>query len=118
MEDDNQGASTNLYLWPHDPMCKPVTSKNVITNDVVLKITVPKRTGLKRRRGSSGPYHEQGKDMGGLAPSIEPQSAVPISKDTRYMLRSLRDNVKNYEIHAIGSIYQTHRFRSIQSHLD
>ncbi len=82
-----------------------MTSNNIATNDIVLKVTVCKRTGLKRRKGASGPYHE----------GLEDDGITRGLKDTRYMLRSLRDNPGNYNVQAIGSIHQTHRFRSTQS---
>lgn len=92
-------------------MCKPIASKNVTTNDIVLKITVPKRTGLKRRRGASGPYYEGLEDGDCLTMSPEHQPTAAPTRDTRYMLRSLRDNIKQYNVQPVGSIHQTHRFR-------
>lgn len=88
-------------------MCKPITAHKLATNDIVFKVTVPKRTGLKRRKGASGPYHE----------GLEDIEDSKIVKDTRYMLRSLRDNVPNYTVQPVGSVNQTHRFRSIQCYL-
>lgn len=88
-------------------MCKPITAHKLATNDIVFKVTVPKRTGLKRRKGASGPYHE------GLEDIVD----TKVVKDTRYMLRSLRDNVSKYTVQPVGSVNQTHRFRSIQCYL-
>lgn len=88
-------------------MCKPITAHKLATNDIVFKVTIPKRTGLKRRKGASGPYHE----------GLEDIDDTKIVKDTRYMLRSLRDNVSNYTVQPVGSVNQTHRFRSIQFYL-
>ncbi|POS87149.1 hypothetical protein EPUL_000546 [Erysiphe pulchra] len=47
-----------LYLRYEDKMCVPILSRNTATNNILLKITVPKRTGRKRKRGSQGPYLE------------------------------------------------------------
>lgn len=93
-------------------MCKPIVSTNVATNNILLKITVPKRIGLKRRRGAHSPYHE------GLDNTCSPflnsidQKKSPSSNDTQFLLRSLHDNIGKYKIQPIGSIDQTHRFRS------
>lgn len=92
-------------------MCKPIVSKNVTTNDIVLKITVPKRTGLKRRKGACGPYYERLEDDECLTTPLERQRTAAIARNTRYMLRNLRDNTKTYRVQPVGSIYQTHRFR-------
>ncbi|KLO96500.1 hypothetical protein CEK26_006918 [Fusarium fujikuroi] len=42
--------SIPLYLTPEIPFCKPIMSHNARSHNVVLKITVPKRTGRKRKR--------------------------------------------------------------------
>ena len=86
-------------------MAKPLKSANVSTNNILLKVTVPKRTGLKRRRGADGPFYE-GMEI------TESGEQAAMHKDAQYLFRSMRDNTKNYQIEAIGSINQTHRFRS------
>lgn len=88
-------------------MCKPITAHKLATNDIVFKVTVPKRTGLKRRKGASGPYHE----------GLEDMDNTKVAKDTRYILRSLRDNVSKYTIQPVGFVNQTHRFRSNKCYL-
>lgn len=109
---ENNGAVAKLFLRPNDPMSKPIMSANILTNNILLKITVPKRTGLKRRRGAHGPYHEGIDNIS--VPSIDtiPQKTSLASNDTHFLLHSLRDNIGNYEVQPIGTINQTHRFRS------
>ena len=87
-------------------MAKPLKSANVSTNNILLKVTVPKRTGLKRRRGADGPFYE-GTEV------TESGEQAAMLKDTRYLFRSVRDNIKGYRIEAIGTINQTHRFRGM-----
>ena len=90
-------------------MSKPLKSVNVRTNNVLLRVTVPKRTGLKRKRGSQGPYHQD--PVGnGSAPERRPQPAF-MTKDSQYLLRSMRDCPKDYQVHPVGTISNTHRFR-------
>lgn len=93
-------------------MCKPILSANVETNNILLKVSVPKRTGLKRRWGSCGPYHEGIGDRSSPYIDTFPQKRLSSVNTTRFLLRSLRDNVGNYSIQPLGSINQTHRFRS------
>ena len=90
-------------------MAKPLKSANVSTNNILLKVTVPKRTGLKRRRGAEGPYHE-GAEVGVLG-----ERAVPMVNDARYLFRSMSDNSKSYQVEAVGTINQTHRFRGMRT---
>lgn len=87
-------------------------AKNIVTNDLVLKVTVPKRTGLKRKRGTSGSFQESPQGHSCLPTS---ESTAVVANDTRCMLRTLRDNIKTYQIQPVGSIYQTHRFRGAVS---
>ncbi|CAD6587677.1 MAG: tau 95 subunit of transcription factor TFIIIC [Alectoria sarmentosa] len=101
------GTTASLYLRQGDRMAKPLKSANVSTNNILLKVTVPKRTGLKRRRGAEGPYHE-GAEVGVLG-----ERAVPMVNDARYLFRSMSDNSKSYQVEAVGTINQTHRFRGM-----
>lgn len=104
LQDSNPSPVASLYLHPGNRNSKPTFSENVSTNNVVLKITVPKRTGRKRKRGTSGPFHGR----------IEESQTQPslVSRDTRSLVRSLRDNVSKYEIQPVGFVHETHRFRS------
>lgn len=108
---DTDGATARLYIRPGDRMSKPLLSTNVSTNNVLLKITVPKRTGLKRRKGSQGPFHEGLEKTIDSAPVTKQPKLVCMTKDTRYLIRSMRDNPKTYQVQAAGTIERTHRFR-------
>ena len=87
-------------------MVKPLKSANVSTNNILLKVTVPKRTGLKRRRGADGPFYE-GTEI------TESGEQAAMLKDAQYLFHSMRDNTKSYQIEAIGTVNQTHRFRGM-----
>lgn len=83
-------------------------------------MTVPKRTGRKRKRGSDEPYvgdadvsmrntsTEDGEIIGSNCATSKFHSTP---KDTAYLLQSLRDNVDKYKVEPVGIIEQTHRFR-------
>jgi len=49
-----------LYLRLRDPTCAPILSQSTSTQNVVLKITVPKRTGRRRKKGSQDPFTTYG----------------------------------------------------------
>jgi len=92
-------------------MSKPLLSTNVSTNNVVLKITVPKRTSLKRRKGSQGPFHEVFEDSIGSNAGTKRRKQGSVTKDTQYLIRTMRDNPASYQVRATGTIGRTHRFR-------
>ena len=97
-------------------MSKALFSHAVITRNVVLQITVPKRTGRRRKIGSSGPYLEPSAVNMPLFSSIgaleNPQSFRQRKEsDAGCLLQSLKDNKASYKVEPVGAIEQTHRFR-------
>ncbi|KAI9886982.1 MAG: tau 95 subunit of transcription factor TFIIIC [Watsoniomyces obsoletus] len=106
----NNDGSLGLFLRPDDPICKPLEGKAVESNDVLLKITVPRRTGRKRKRGSLGPY-EGTTTANNVGTSTVPSLAR--QDDPRYLLRSMRDNVTRYKVEAVGMVRKTYRFRDM-----
>lgn len=95
-------------------MCGPLLSRNVNTDNVLLKITVPKRTGRKRKRGSDGAFvgfsSEQNGSQEEETDQIRIQSRSRLDDPTE-LLRTLKDNVGRYKVEAVASIEHTHRFR-------
>lgn len=103
--------SIPLYLNPESPFCKPIMSHNARTHNVVLKVTVPKRTGRKRKRGSGGPW-EGDHDFQGIGQDPSEQvSSVARLDDPKILRRKLEDSVGKYHVEAVGTVKQTHRFR-------
>ena len=95
-------------------MTKPLHSTNIKTSNVILKVTVPKRTGLKRKRGSSGPFYEVlDENEGSPPPTVDSAKIVPTTRDARDLLRCMKDNPESYTIEAVGDINRTHRFRGM-----
>ena len=49
-----------LYFRPDNPTVRPLTSHNAASHNVIIKVTVPSRTGRKRKRGTDAPfeYHD------------------------------------------------------------
>lgn len=92
-------------------MCAPVLSRNIPTDNVLLKITVPKPTGRKRKRGSQAQFSGDyilSNDGAAESNGLRSQSR---SDNPTELLRALRDNIGNYQIEAVATIDQTHRFR-------
>lgn len=90
-------------------MVKPLKSANVNTNNILFKVTVPKRTGLKRKRGADGVCHEVAQE------GVLGERAAPSIQDAQHLFRSMRDNPTSYRVEAIGGIDQTHRFRGMRT---
>ena len=69
-----------------------------------MKITVPKRTGRKRNRGTDDPFefHED-----------ENPARDAIRTNPDYALRSLRDNPAEASTAPVGSVKQSHRFQAL-----
>ena len=97
-------------------MSKDIVSISKKANDVLLKITVPKRTGRKRKRGSQEPYQIHDGDAanakevgaGDAAATGRPQG---LELDAKGILKRLKDNVGKYHVEAVGRIERTNVFR-------
>jgi general transcription factor 3C polypeptide 5 (transcription factor C subunit 1) len=104
----------SVSLRPDDPFAKRLLSTAITTNNLLLKVTVPKRTGRKRKRGSSAPFLteeelEQSTDVssnGGRPPTHKTYV------DASTIFQSLQDNASKYKVSLAGVIDETHRFRS------
>lgn len=89
-------------------------SHNAESHNVVLRITVPKKTGRKRKKGSNGPW--QGDTV---ADDVDPsQNSSNISSRSRLddpvkLRKQLEDNIGKYQVQAVGTIKHTHRFRGL-----
>ncbi|CAG8124332.1 unnamed protein product [Penicillium salamii] len=103
LDPEKEDPQVNLALRPGDAMARPVQSTHVPSNNVLLKVTVPKRTGRKRKLGSDGPFQD--------AP--ESDAANPRRRTAKDLLRSLSDNSSQYQIEPVGSIEHTHVFRGM-----
>ena len=90
----------HLSLRPEDRVAQTIPNALVGSDDLLLKITVPKRTGRKRKRGSDGPWIQDDKH----------QDAA-LSSDASTVLRSMRDNPAKYAVAPVGKIRGAHRFR-------
>lgn len=109
---EKDDVSATLYLRREDPMSRPIESRNVFTQNVVLRVIVPKRTGRRRKRGSQDPYQKVDEATTGRSYTSRLSESTRKSRDAQTLLRTLRDTQNKYEIQPVGVIEQTHRFRS------
>ncbi|KAF2646611.1 hypothetical protein P280DRAFT_544943 [Massarina eburnea CBS 473.64] len=96
-------------LRPDDPLAKRLLSTPVTTNNLLLKVTVPKRTGRKRKRGSSGPFLSEEEEA--ATDSAASQNHAHVEAPS--ILRRLQDNATKYTVSVAGLIDETHRFRDL-----
>lgn len=84
------------------------------SHNVLFKVTVPKRTGRKRKRGSDGPWqgevHQSAQPTGAGPEDLRSKSRLDEPKILR---RKLQDNVDRYHAEAVGVIKHTHRYRGM-----
>ncbi|KAF7715708.1 Uncharacterized protein PECH_008536 [Penicillium ucsense] len=98
-------TSVDLSLRPDDALSRPIPSTSCPSNNVLLKITVPRRTGRKRRKGTDGPFVDS-------APTTLPGEPMR-RRNARNIMRSLEDNPSRYGVEVIGRIDRTHVFRAM-----
>lgn len=90
-------------------------SHNARTHNVVLKLTVPKRTGRKRKRGSNDPWQGDVElpdtdDAPDQRRQVHSHSRLD---DPKLLRRKLADTVNQYQVEAVGTSRHTHRFRGL-----
>jgi general transcription factor 3C polypeptide 5 (transcription factor C subunit 1) len=108
--DDELKQLISVSLRPDDPFAKRLLSAAVTTNNLLLKVTVPKRTGRKRKSGTSGPFLAE-EEIDGNS-NVNTFSAGQNYTDASTVFKSLQDNVSTYKVSVAGVVDETHRFRS------
>ncbi|KAF2279861.1 uncharacterized protein EI97DRAFT_429646 [Westerdykella ornata] len=94
----------SVSLRPEDPYARRLLATPVTIDNVLLKVTVPKRTGRKRKRGSSDPFLAHGE-------THSTGNSAYVKAQTVY--RSLQDNADSYSVTPVGVIDEAHRFRML-----
>ncbi|KAI0169518.1 hypothetical protein GGR52DRAFT_550383 [Hypoxylon sp. FL1284] len=114
LADTSEPSSVPLWFRPDNPTSKPIVSHLAPTNNILLKITVPKRTGRKRKRGTDDPFAGDVRTSDSVAMTEDENvGSVGRRDQPRSILRKMRDNSDNYQIEAVGSVQGTHRYRGL-----
>ena len=79
--------------------------------NVLLRVTVPKRTGRKRKRGSDHPFEFHGDKDEASENDTEHATTIPMTAEQ--LRRRLVDNMDTYTTQPVATIKQTHRFRAL-----
>ncbi|KAF3045974.1 tau 95 subunit of transcription factor TFIIIC [Didymella heteroderae] len=110
--DDELKKLISVSLRPNDPFAKRLLSTPVTTNNLLLKVTVPKRTGRKRKRGTTGPFLAEC-EHGGASNGTNKGPTNNNYVEAAEVYRSLQDNASKYEVAFAGIVDETHRFRAM-----
>ncbi|KAJ8126124.1 hypothetical protein O1611_g7514 [Lasiodiplodia mahajangana] len=117
VDDVQEPQALPLWFRPDNPASKPIVSHHAATNNILLTITVPKRTGRKRKRGSDQPFSTERDDqstrINSLASHANVVSSVARQDSPRTILRRVRDNPDRYQAEAVGMIRDSHRYRGL-----
>lgn len=99
-----------MSLRPNDPFAKRLLSTPVTTNNLLLKVTIPRRTGRKRKRGTSGPFLAE-HELEGASNRTSSGQTNNNHVEAVDVYRSLQDNASKYKVAFTGIVDETHRFR-------
>lgn len=95
---DDPSRTFALSFHPQDPAAKTILATKKDAHNILLQITVPKRTGRKRKRGSDEPWID------------DPHCS---KQDATNLLQAMRDNPSSYHVNAVSQIPSTHVWRSM-----
>ncbi|KAI1180835.1 hypothetical protein F4777DRAFT_527164 [Nemania sp. FL0916] len=115
VEESQESQALPLWFRPDNPTSKPIVSHHASTNNILLKITVPRRTGRKRKRGSNTPFSEDSSILDTTAVASKENSVGSVARQDRprTILRRLQDNPHDYKAEAVGMIRDSHRYRGL-----
>lgn len=89
-----------LSFRPDDPAARTVIANRKNANNVLLQISLPRRTGRKRKRGSTDPWRGE-------------LTSEPAKQDASYLVQSMADNAGKYNVTALSGISSMHIWRSM-----
>ncbi|KAI0834139.1 hypothetical protein F5Y06DRAFT_289951 [Hypoxylon sp. FL0890] len=115
LSDTPDPTSVPLWFRPDNPTSKPLVSHHAATNNILLKITVPKRTGRKRKRGTNDPFTGDVDPVDGTAAISEADQISSVGRRDmpKSILRKMQDNLDDYQVEAVGNVHDTHRYRGL-----
>lgn len=89
-----------LSFRPQDPTSKTIIANKKPANNVLLRITVPRRTGRKRKRGTNDPWMEDVTDS-------------TARNDASHLVHAMAANVNSYKVTALSTIPSMQMWRSM-----
>lgn len=98
---DSANSVLHLLLNPDDKMSRPIASTCTAANNVLLKVSVPKMSGRRRKRGSDGPFE--------YPPHYKQAGSQRVC--AKKLVRSLQDNAERYDVEPVGKVDRSHVFR-------
>ncbi|GAP92722.1 putative transcription factor tau subunit sfc1 [Rosellinia necatrix] len=115
VDDIQEPQALPLWFRPDNPASKPIVSHHAATNNILLKITVPKRTGRKRKRGGGEPFSGDLDILDATTAASRTSTVGSVGRldCPRTILRKLQDNPDRYHVEAVGMVRDSHRYRGL-----
>ncbi|KAI0969721.1 RNA polymerase III transcription factor IIIC subunit-domain-containing protein [Xylaria arbuscula] len=115
VDDLQEPQALPLWFRPDNPASKPIVSHHAASNNILLKITVPRRTGRRRKRGSDEPFSGESniQDPTPVSSQVNTVRSVARQDRPKTILRRLQDNSDQYQVEAVGMIRDSHRYRGL-----
>ncbi|CAK7202089.1 tau 95 subunit of transcription factor TFIIIC [Sporothrix eucalyptigena] len=108
-------TSVPVFLRYADPASGMLSSHSAPTHNVVLAVHIPKRTGMKRKRGTDGPWEYDpaaASPSGGSGSQVPPGDALA-GRDARQLRQRLQETAGQYRTEVVGIVKHSHRYRGL-----
>lgn len=107
-------SSTAVFLRPEDPASSGLSSHCASSHNLVVAVHVPKRTGMRRKRGTNDAWeHAPGASNGDAFSGDRPPGDRMAERDARRLRKRLQETVGRYRTEVIGISKHSHRYRGV-----
>ncbi|CAK7224263.1 tau 95 subunit of transcription factor TFIIIC [Sporothrix curviconia] len=118
-------TSVPMFLRHNDPASGMLSSHSAATHNVVLAVHVPRRTGMRRKRGTNGPWevgpdvatagaksYKNHKNEAGEDKDRPPGDALA-GRDATRLRQQLQETSGQYRTEVVGIVKHSHRYRGL-----
>ncbi|ERS99045.1 hypothetical protein HMPREF1624_04240 [Sporothrix schenckii ATCC 58251] len=114
VEPSGPQSSVAVFLRHDDPASGGLSSHCAATHNVVLAVHVPKRTGMRRKRGTDNAWElDPEAARGSPASHGHPPGDRMGDRDARQLRRKLQETAGLYRTDVVGVVKHTHRYRGL-----
>lgn len=107
-------SSTSVFLRQEDPTASGLSSHCAATHNVVLAVHVPKRTGMRRKRGTNDAWeYDPNAASDAFDTNGRPPGDTIAERDARRLRRKLQETAGLYRTEVVGIVKNSHRFRGV-----
>ncbi|CAK7216404.1 tau 95 subunit of transcription factor TFIIIC [Sporothrix bragantina] len=110
-------TSVPMFLRHDDPTSGMLSSHSAATHNVVLAVHVPKRTGMRRKRGTNGPWEldrsVSSETVQNGASAGRPPGDSLAGRDATRLRKQLQETSGQYRTEVVGIVKHSHRYRGL-----